>query len=193
MATTEEKKAKQVQAEKQKSSEETIAKTIKVRLSIVPFVGRYIFIQLIFLVLVGISIFLVFFIDWGQQLETIFFIVLIIFFAALFIIDVILAIYLYVVWRQVYYLVSPGTVTYVKGGLNVQKFTYDITHLASVEFEQSWFGRLFDYGTLVLKMPTLDEDLIVQNIQQHKESYNIIKQMASDEQEDLLYMAADEP
>lgn len=86
------------------------------------------------------------------------------FFWSLRVIEAILLIAVFLRWYFIYYIISTDAVSRHKGVLFKKVETYDLQSIRSLTVFQGLFGRLFNYGTIVMTSPLLKKDVKLKNI-----------------------------
>lgn len=79
-------------------------------------------------------------------------------------------------WVNEYYILNPKEVVIKRGLLSSKSTTYEFANLQSMTIQQSFWGRLFNYGTIKLYNPVLRADVYLINIPNPQKSGSIIQQ-----------------
>lgn len=78
--------------------------------------------------------------------------------------DIFLSIFILLKWHFRYYIISASNIA-AHGGVFMQSIkTCDLKGVRSVSIKQSLLGNLFNFGTLILENPLLEENLKLINI-----------------------------
>ena len=85
-------------------------------------------------------------------------------FLCLTIIQILLIIFVFIRWDGHYWEIRESEIIEWKGMLSKQKTTHSFVHIESLEFQQSLMGRLCNYGTITLYIPTFKRDIILADI-----------------------------
>jgi uncharacterized membrane protein YdbT with pleckstrin-like domain len=83
-------------------------------------------------------------------------------------------------WINEYYVLNPKEVVIKKGILSSRSTTYEFANLQSMTIRQSFWGRIFNYGTIKLYNPVLRTDVYLTNIPNPQKSGAIIQQHQPD-------------
>jgi uncharacterized membrane protein YdbT with pleckstrin-like domain len=79
-------------------------------------------------------------------------------------INIVLFIYLLVVWNYTYYIISSDGISLNSGVILRKKISIDIPAIRSISVKQTFFGRIFNYGTLILESPLLKESFFMHDL-----------------------------
>lgn len=91
------------------------------------------------------------------------------------ILDLYLVLSVILKWASEYYVLVDNTVYIHRGIFKKHQIAYSIERAESVSVQQSIFGTMFDYGTVVIFSPTLYKTLFLTNIDKPKHFANIIQ------------------
>lgn len=83
-------------------------------------------------------------------------------------------------WVNEYYILNPKEVVIKKGILSSRSTTYEFANLQSMTVRQSFWGRIFNYGTIKLYNPVLRADVYLTNISNPEKAGAIIQQTQPD-------------
>lgn len=79
-----------------------------------------------------------------------------------------------------YYVAQKDNLMVVRsklGGTGTEYYRYD--SMITISFQQSFFGKKYSYGDIIINIPRLDKKIILQNILNPAEQTNRLKNIAS--------------
>jgi len=83
-------------------------------------------------------------------------------------------------WVNEYYILNPKEVVIKKGIISSRSTTYEFANLQSMTVRQSFWGRIFNYGTIKLYNPVLRADVYLTNISNPEKAGAIIQRTQPD-------------
>lgn len=83
---------------------------------------------------------------------------------ALAIIEITIVIYIAIQWVHEYYEIHPKEIRHNKGFLFQKQEIYNCEHIQLFDLDQSMMGKLFDFGTIMLYSPALEDKIHIMNI-----------------------------
>lgn len=78
-------------------------------------------------------------------------------------------------WINEYYILNPKEVIVHSGIFSINETTYEFANLQSMTISQSFFERLFNYGTIKLYNPVLKQEVYLHQIPNPKKYGEIIQ------------------
>jgi len=90
-----------------------------------------------------------------------------------------LTLFIYTIYRWVteYYEITPYKVIHRKGLFFQKKEMYYFKHISAVNYDQSFFGRMFNYGSLTLHDWELEKDVCLYLVHNPKKYYLLLKKL----------------
>lgn len=82
----------------------------------------------------------------------------------LFVVDIAIVIYLFAKWATFYYIIMPKRIVYRTGFFTSDEKSYSLESIQKVELKQNLWGRIFNFGTLVIYNPVLQYDIVLSDI-----------------------------
>lgn len=142
------------------SGNTTKLSSIVVRKSVFLFVLRVILLELLFEVIYLAWRALIHLLPFSLENIVTLNIVSIFFFLVLItVIQNILLIYITLKWVNEYYEIRPDEIAYITGILSKTQMAYPYRDIQSITIHQGFFGRMFNYGSVYLYIPTLGQEL----------------------------------
>ncbi len=92
-------------------------------------------------------------------------------------------------WINFYYLITPDKIVISKGILNKSQVNYDMRSLQSATLFQGFWGRIFNFGTIKLYNPALNEYIFLVDIPKPEKYLEIIQ---AGEKTNLTFLAGNE-
>ncbi len=83
---------------------------------------------------------------------------------ALAVVEITIVIYIAIQWVHEYYEIRPKEIIHNKGFLFQKEEIYNCEHIQLFDLDQSMVGKLFDYGTITLYSPALEDRIHIINI-----------------------------
>ena len=96
-------------------------------------------------------------------------------FSLLVLLKTALVLFVIIQWLNEYYEITPKEVIYRKGFLFVKEERHRLDHLGSMKIEQGFWGRLFNYGTVVFFNWELERNISLYLIHNPLKYHNILK------------------
>ena len=88
-----------------------------------------------------------------------------------------LSLFIILQWLDEYYEIKPTKFTHRTGSIFKKELSYTYTHIMSIDLEQSFWGRLFNYGTIHMYDRYINKHLYLYLIHNPKRYYNILKSL----------------
>ncbi len=111
---------------------------------------------------------------------------------ALAVIEITIVIYIAIQWVHEYYEIRPKEIIHNKGFLFQKEEIYNCEHIQLFDLDQSVLGKLFDYGTITLFSPALEDKIHIINISRPakklEEIRNILGSISQKKQEGTIYL-----
>jgi uncharacterized membrane protein YdbT with pleckstrin-like domain len=89
--------------------------------------------------------------------------------------DALILIYLVLQWLRTSYIIRPDEIVVNRGIRNVKTTVYKTNNIEAVEISRPFLGKIFKYGTIKFRNPTLGEDVYITNIPDPNRYADIIK------------------
>lgn len=90
-------------------------------------------------------------------------------------------------WINTIYIVRPEEIIVQRGIWNIEEHKYTTEHIESVTVSQSFWGRVFNFGTLRLYSPSLDETLHLIDIPSPQLYASVIRRAEPKEKVRFMY------
>lgn len=103
------------------------------------------------------------------------------------VVQILFSVYIVMSWGFEYYEINTLHVIHKRGILFIRKEIVSIRNIEKIELEQGLFGRLFDFGTIKLKGPTLEREIALHGIQAPEYHIELIEDIIRDFRENYLY------
>lgn len=85
-------------------------------------------------------------------------------------------------WSSTVYRITPNEIAIQSGIYNIRRSVYRTERIESVNVEQSFLGKLFNYGTIKFYNPVLKEDVNLANVPDPNVYSEVIKRTESKEE-----------
>lgn len=96
-------------------------------------------------------------------------------------INLIFVIWMVLTWAQTTFIIRPKEIVIHRGIWRITENAYSTERIEEVDVDQSFWGRLFNYGTLRVYNPMLKVDLLLSNIPDPHTYAQVIKRSQSKE------------
>jgi len=95
--------------------------------------------------------------------------------------------YIFLEWGFDLYIIHPNKINHVHGILFRKTDSYDTTNIETAHIEESIFGRIFNYGTITMHSPSLEENIILYNIAMPSLVLNNIKENQTKNKSNIIF------
>ncbi len=150
---------------------------ILLRGSVFTFVSKLVVSILIFSTIRILIRFPLLYLDLNQNLFTQLYTINTIIVLLLIFFEVLVVLIITLTWVNEYYEVSPGQIIHKRGILIRKENTYTCQHIQTIDLDQGFIGRIFNYGTLTLYSPALEDKIYLNNIDKPQEYIEKIKKI----------------
>lgn len=96
-------------------------------------------------------------------------------------INMILLVITFLQWIRMVYIIRPNEIIEQKGIWHIRENIYSTDKIEAVSVDQSIWGRIFNYGTIRIVNPVLNEDLFLEDISDPFTYADVIRQSKSKE------------
>lgn len=78
--------------------------------------------------------------------------------------SILMSIYIFLQWKNHFFVISYNGIRHKRGVWDKHEENYSCDNVETIMLDQSWFGRLFRFGTIKLYDPALQANIILYNI-----------------------------
>jgi len=96
-------------------------------------------------------------------------------FIVLSILKVIILLYVVLRWATTYYEIGKTEIKFRRGIFGIHLKTYSCAHMQEVNYAQSLIGRVFNYGTVEIYSPSIEDKILLQDIPDPKKYQQLIE------------------
>lgn len=79
-------------------------------------------------------------------------------------------------WVRDYYELSPGMIIYKTGLFKRHSSSFKLNNITALEVDQSFLGRMFNYGTVELQNPFMSNHFFLTNVPNPKKCLRLIRE-----------------
>lgn len=84
-------------------------------------------------------------------------------------------------WANEYYEIKPGRIRHKFGFFFRKEEVFECTHVQEIELEQTFWGRLFNFGSIHIYSPALDRKILLVNIDEPEKNMELIEEIINQE------------
>ena len=81
-----------------------------------------------------------------------------------------------ILWVRDYYELSPGLIIYKTGIFKRHTSSFKLNNISVLDIDQSFFGRMFNYGTVELQNPFISKHFFITNVPNPKKCLRFIRE-----------------
>lgn len=85
------------------------------------------------------------------------------------------------IWVRDYYELLPGMIIYKSGIMKRHSHSFKLSNIAALDIDQSFFGRMFNYGTVELEHPFMKTHFVLHNVPNPQKCLRLIRECMEEE------------